>query len=117
LSGELPTITPKRAERAAELLFNDLERHDLGEIGIARNASVLAPGVGEVIAPILVSRNETDTRILAITAALTPHYSPDVQLREVAKSGKPPITFIDELQIRRNLPRTTSDLIRTLSYK
>jgi hypothetical protein len=116
LTAELPTITHERAERAAELLFNDLERHELGETTIARNASVSAPSVGEVIAPILVSRGETDVRILAITAALTPQYSPDAQLRNVANSGKPPVTFIDELQIRRNLPRTTSDLVRTFGY-
>jgi ATP-dependent helicase YprA (DUF1998 family) len=116
LTGEVPTITHERAERAAGLLFNDLERHDLGETVIARNASVSALDVGEVIAPILVSRSQTDVRILAITAALTPHYSPDAQLRNVAKSGTPPVTFIDELQVRRNLPRTTSDLIRRLGY-
>lgn len=116
LSGDVPTVTEQRAERAAELLFNDLERHDIGEIVITRNVVLSVPGVGEVTAPILVTRNGVDRRILAITGPLTPQYSANAQLRTIAEFGMPPVTFIDELLIRKNLPRTTSEIIKRFGY-
>ena len=49
--------------------------------------------------------------IINFTAPLTPHYSADSKLRDAAEISATHVHLIDELLIRKNLPRTTSDLL------
>jgi hypothetical protein len=111
LGGEVPIITDVRAERASELLFDDLARQGVSEITITRNSTVMVPLIGEVSAPILVMRDDGDQTIIGFTGPLTPQYSSDPKLREVAEMSATHVHLIDELLVRKNLPRTTSDLL------
>lgn len=112
LYGEIPGITDRRAKYAADLLFDDLERQSLTGIMIERSHSITVPGFGEVTVPILVTEVDGDQTILSITAPLTPRYSADLKLGNIAELPATHVHFIDELLIRKNLPRTTSDLLK-----
>jgi len=112
LCGEVPTIIGRRLERAIELLVNDLERQSISGLTIRRNSAITVPGIGEVPIPILVTRDDGDQTILSVTGPLTPQYSADSKLREIAEFSATRVHLIDELLIRKNLPRTTSDLLK-----
>ncbi|MGH9908147.1 MAG: DUF1998 domain-containing protein [Pyrinomonadaceae bacterium] len=108
---EIPSITDRRAKQAAELLFDDLERQSVTEIAIERDRTMALPGIGEVQVPILVTRNDGNQTIINFTAPLTPHYCADSKLRYAAEISATHVHLIDELLIRKNLPRTTSELL------
>lgn len=111
LYGEIPSISDRRAKYAAELLFDDLERQRVTGIRIERSSSITLPGIGEVPAPILITQENGHQTVINFTAPLTPHYPADPKLRAAAKLSPTQVHLIDELLIRKNLPRTTSDLL------
>lgn len=69
------------------------------------------PGIGEVLVPILITEENGCQTIISFTAPLTPRYSAEPILRDPANISTTSIHLIDELLIRKNLPRTTSDLL------
>lgn len=112
LYGDLPTLNRARAKHSTELLFNDLERQSEQGVEFKHNAIVVVPGLGEVTAPILAIRDNGSQTILDVTGPLTPQHSSNAVLLDAAEVSAVHIHPVDELLIRKNLPWTTSDLLK-----
>jgi hypothetical protein len=111
ISGEVPVISEARAQRARQLLFDDLARQTTGEINLEQNVDVEVPGIGTVNAPILVTPDSDEQTIITFSGALTPQFIADPALREVSQLSTTHVRLLDELVVRKNLPRTTADLL------
>jgi len=115
LTGAEPTLDAARLERSTDLLFQDLERHGVEGLQLERKAVVQVPGLTEVVAPILASNGAGNRFVIGLHGPLTPDEPSDVALRELKEfSRKPAVILIDELVVRRNLPRATDDLLDRL---
>jgi ATP-dependent helicase YprA (DUF1998 family) len=114
LDEQFPSLPAERYERSLDLLFNDLQRQDAPGIKFARGVSLKVDGIGEVSAPILATQGGGRQAIIEITDPLTPSYSSNPVLRDVAEYGAEQIKFVDEILIRKNLPATTSSLLKKL---
>lgn len=114
LYGDLPTLNPGRAEQSTELLFNDLERQSAPGVEFKHKATVVVPGLGELTVPILATRENGAQTIIDVTGPLTPNHSSNPVLLDAAEISATNVYLVDELLIRKNLPWTTSDLLRKL---
>lgn len=112
LYGDLPTLNPARAEHSTGLLFNDLERQSAPGVEFKYNATVVVPGLGEMTAPILAIRDSGAQTIIDVTGPLTPKHSSNPVLLDAAEVSATHVHLVDELLIRKNLPWTTSDLLK-----
>ncbi|HKV78659.1 MAG TPA: DEAD/DEAH box helicase [Candidatus Sulfotelmatobacter sp.] len=113
LTGVLPAWDTARIEKSRDLLFNDLQRQAADVLQITRASSVDVPGFGSVQAPILIQKDGF-RRIVDVSGPLTPNTPADSKLRDIIEYSPLPIKPIEELVIRRNLPRATSDLLDSL---
>ena len=115
LDGTEPELDPNRVAYSTDLLINDLERQGIDGLVLERNRSVHVPGIGDVNVPIFATTKLKQEFILALHGPLTPQHPSDSQLRDVAEfSPAHRVRFVDELQVRRNLPSVTSALIEEL---
>jgi hypothetical protein len=112
LHGETPSPDPVRAAHSIDLLFNDLERQNAAGVNFKQNATVEVPGFGEVSVPILATRGDGSQTIIDVTGPLTPQHPSNAVLRDVAEFSATHVHLVDELLIRKNLPWTTSDLLK-----
>ncbi len=113
LTGKQPEWDAARIDAALDLLYNDLERQNADGINLKRNAKMNIPGVGAVTVPILVTKNGAQ-RIIDVTGALTPNQPVHPVLRDLQDFSPIPIHTVEELVVRRNLPRATSDLLHKI---
>lgn len=113
LYGDLPTLNPIRTGHSTGLLFTDLERQNAPGVEFKRNATVIVPGLGEVVAPILAVRDNGSQTIIDVTGPLTPKHSSNPDLLDAAELSATHVHLVDELLIRKNLPWTTSSLLKT----
>jgi ATP-dependent helicase YprA (DUF1998 family) len=112
IHGSYPTLDSGRLAASADLLFEDLRRHNLEGVTIARNHLMTLPGFGKVTAPIYVKQTSGSEWIIGLHGPLTPDDPPDAVLREVKEfCPSVPVLLVDEMVIRRNLPAATSRLI------
>jgi ATP-dependent helicase YprA (DUF1998 family) len=111
LTGTLPEWDPERVSASLDLLYNDLERQNVDGIVLKRNGNIAVPGVGSIVAPILITAKDGSNRIIDVTGALTPDQPCQPALRELQDYSPIPIHTVEELVVRRNLPRATSDLL------
>jgi len=112
LAGTPPTLNPTRLERSTDLLFQDLQRHGVDGLHLDRDKPVSVPGLDSVVAPILAVNRAGARFVVGLHSPLTPDYTPDAALRELKEfSAALPVILLDELLVRRNLPRATADLI------
>jgi hypothetical protein len=115
LRGEAPVLAHDRVERSTELLFQDLERHGVDGLVLARNAPITVPGLNQVSAPILATNARGERFIIALCGPLTPDMPSDESIAQLKEfSLAVPVIPIDELVVRRNLPRATADLLDKL---
>lgn len=115
LTGEL-SINQVSIQKAVNLLFEDLQRQGVAEkFDLQQNINLSAYG-NNVKAPILISsKNGKTKKIIDITNALTPSYSCDPHINDLKECGGNPFPiFYDELQVRKNLPATTTNLMKKL---
>jgi hypothetical protein len=112
LYGDLPTLNPARAEHSTNLLFNDLERQSAPGVEFKHNATIVVPGLGEITAPILAIRDNGAQTIIDVSGPLTPKHSSNPVLLDAAEVSATHVHLVDELLIRKNLPWTTSDLLK-----
>ncbi len=112
LYGDFPTLNPARADHSTEMLFNDLERQSAPGIEFKHKATVVIPGLGELTAPILATRDNGAQTIIDVTGPLTPKHSGNPVLLEAAEVSATHVHLVDELLIRKNLPWTTSELLK-----
>jgi ATP-dependent helicase YprA (DUF1998 family) len=114
LTGDLPTWDPQRIEASRDLLFADLQRQSVPALNICRNSEIDIPGIGLVKAPLLIERDGM-RRIIDVSGPLTPNVPFDPMLCAVVDFSPIPIRAVEELVIRRNLPRATSELLDSMS--
>jgi ATP-dependent helicase YprA (DUF1998 family) len=112
LSGDFPTLNPARADYSTALLFNDLERQNAPGVEFKHNATVVVPGLGELTAPILATRDNGAQTIIDVTGPLTPKHSSNPILLDAAEVSATHVHLVDELIIRKNLPWATSELLK-----
>jgi hypothetical protein len=114
LLGILPEWDEPRIDASLDLLYNDLQRQNIHGLSITRNSFLETPGLGQVPAPILVVTKDGSRRIIDITGVLTPTEPAHHALRDILDYSPIPIHTVEELVVRRNLPRATSDLLARL---
>lgn len=114
LLGEEPTLSKERLEGSTDRLFADLDRHDVDGVTFLRNASTDVVGIGTVEAPIL-ARTSSGDLIVAVHAPLTPGFASDAAVRDVSEfSVSTPVQLVDEILIRRHLPRASHQILHAL---
>jgi hypothetical protein len=117
LTSAPPKLNPERLSRSTDLLFEDLERQGLAGVQLERGKVIVAPGLGNVQAPILATNKLGAQYVIGLHGPLTPDDPPDdslLQLKEYSTAMT--VILVDELVVRRNLPRATSDLIRQIAH-
>jgi hypothetical protein len=117
LAGTLPFLDPTRIEQATELLFQDLQRQGLDQVVLARDALLQVPGLGDVRAPLLLTRGDGRQFIVDVTAPLMPEYATTPMLRDLQELSPIPVLLIDALVIRKNLPWATHRLLQRLGLR
>lgn len=115
LTGAAPTVNEDRTERSTDLLFQDINRQGVDTLTLERNATLSVPGLESVSAPILAKTASGAQFVIGLHGPLTPDYAPNQGLRDLQEySVSMPVILVDELVVRRNLPRATADLLNTL---
>ena len=99
---------------STDRLHQDLARQHIDGLVFERSGTVVLPGGSELVVPILASINDEEQRAIGIAAPLTPNVPADAVLTELSEKSSIPVILIDELEIRRNLPQTTSRLLSSL---
>lgn len=113
LSGTLPLLDDERLIRSTELLYQDLERQRGGDLTFQPGAEIDVPGLGNVKIPILAI-NRSSRFAVGVHSPLMPDEPPDKALRDLKEFSTVPVILVDELLVRRNLPRATSDLMKKI---
>jgi ATP-dependent helicase YprA (DUF1998 family) len=116
LTNAPPRLNPVRLARSTDLLFEDFERQGLDGVQLERAKGVTAPGLGEIEAPILATNTVGARFVIGLHGPLTPDDPPDESLLQLKEySTAMTVILVDELVVRRNLPRATSDLISRIA--
>jgi hypothetical protein len=111
----LPTLAPERLESSTTLLFQDISRQGISAFAVSRDVTIVVPGLGEVHAPILIAKSDGTRCVVALSGPLTPEEPADSRLRELKELAVgTQLELVDELVVRRNLPRATSSLLDRL---
>lgn len=114
LHGTEPTLRKERIEGSTDRLYADLDRHNVEGVTFLRNEVTEIPGIGTVEAPIL-ARTPRGDMIIAVHAPLTPAFASDEAIRDVADFGTTtPVQLVDEILIRRHLPRASHQILHAL---
>jgi hypothetical protein len=117
LTGATPTISAERLERSTDLLFNDLQRNAVRGLTIEKNKKITVSGLGDIRAPILLTNERGPYAVVALHGPLTPD-TPTPDLQEMKEySVAVPLILIDELVVRRNLPRATASILEDISAR
>jgi ATP-dependent helicase YprA (DUF1998 family) len=117
LYGTIPNLDPKRIEADYELLFQDLERTNQLGISIHRNANLVIEGIGNCTAPIFIQKGNGEKYIVGLQGSMTPNEPLEPQLKEIIEySASVPVILVDDLKVRRNLPRATTEVLEKLIY-
>lgn len=116
MDGMYPVLNELRLRASTDLLYEDILRQGLEGLVIDRERTINVPGFGAVTAPILVTRSDGSEIIIGLHGPLTPGDPPDDGLRDLKEFGASiPVLLCDEIVVRRNLPRATSDLISQIT--
>ena len=111
LFGTPPALAQERMESSTDLLYQDLSRQALDGPVFERDKLIDVPGLGEVLAPIHMRSESGNTTIVALHSPLTQDLA-DSRLAELKEFGLAwPVVLVDELVVRRNLPRATKQVL------
>ena len=114
LSGTVPEENHARAEGIRSLLVSDLRRQGVIGLVLKQNDDIQIPGLGLTRVPIWVSLRGGAPKIVDISGAITPFHASDPTLRGLTNPLPIPIKLINELEVQRNLPSATADVLRFL---
>lgn len=114
LTGAPAVLDTSRIRESTDLLFHDLDRQQAGSIALERNGVITVPGFGKLTVPILATRANGEHRAIGIHGPLTPDVPADSVLQDLKEYGSVPVMLVDEIEVSRNLPRATSDLLAKL---
>jgi hypothetical protein len=117
LNGTYPAIDAPRLAASTDLLFEDLRRQKLESVTIERNKQLSVPGIGQIAAPIFATRISDGAEfVIALHGPLTPGETDNESIATLKEFGAAiSVRLIDEMLVRRNLPRATSELIPQIS--
>lgn len=110
LTGEAITLPPKRVQQALDKLYYDLLRSNDPAIKVERAVSNSIPGLGVVTAPILVS-GKGQQLIIDVSRPLCIDVPTHEELVDVREFSATPLLTVDELIVRRNLPRASAKIL------
>ena len=112
LTGEMPSLSQSRVDYATTLLFEAIQRQTGSDLNIKRSVPISFPGLEDVVAPIYIERGDSLKYVIGIHNPLTPDLFADPILREWEDIGAGYVfRAVDELIIRRNLPKATRDIL------
>lgn len=115
LYGTLPALAPERLERSAERLYEDLDRSGLEGVHFERNVTIDVAGIGQVLVPILATKDSGARALIGVHGPLTPDVAPTGELDRVAQETFERVKLVDDLIIARSLPnavREVRDFVR-----
>ncbi|MCZ2152958.1 MAG: DUF1998 domain-containing protein [Bryobacterales bacterium] len=112
LNGEPMALPPNRVQHSLDKLYYDLQRSGEGTISVERAANHNVPGLGTITAPILVKGNGLDV-VIDVSRPLCADVPTQPGLDELKEFSPIPLIVIDELLIRRNLPRASGKVLAT----
>ena len=115
LHGVTPILPPERLQSSYEILYQDLQRQVGGQLDIRLEESLEVPGLGSVVVPILISEPGGLKRAVALSQPFSHDEPVDSELVDLKELTTVPVTMINELAVRSNLPRTTADLLKECS--
>jgi hypothetical protein len=110
LTSEAMTLPAGRVQQSLDKLYYDLQRSSDGTITVEREVSHAIPGLGTVTAPILIKGNGQEF-IIDISRPLCSDFPTLTELNDVKEFSTVPLVTIDELLIRRNLPRASARIL------
>jgi hypothetical protein len=96
------------------MLFNDLDRQAAEGVAFSRNAAMNVPGIGDVTVPILAT-TAAGKFAIALSAPITFDEPLESAIRDLKEYSSVPVVLVDELLVRTNLPRASSDLLTKLA--
>ncbi|MDQ2947474.1 MAG: DUF1998 domain-containing protein [Acidobacteriota bacterium] len=111
LFNELPILSENRTRQSVLMLSEDVKRQSEKGLAVDLNASVSIPGIGAVIAPMLVRSQGGRELIVAISHPLSSQSLPTKELEETAEYSSFPVFLVHELRVRRSLPSATRDIL------
>ncbi|MEC9363126.1 MAG: DEAD/DEAH box helicase [Pseudomonadota bacterium] len=115
LNNAAPMLTPDRVARSTNLLFEDLDRQDIDGLSLERDKKISVAGLGDVVAPILVTNASGAQFAIGLHGPLTPNEPMDAALKDTMEFATSLTVLLeDELVVRRNLPFATQKLIEKL---
>jgi ATP-dependent helicase YprA (DUF1998 family) len=115
MTGQYGGLDKDRIQESTEILFEDLKRQGLEEVTINKDVAINLPGLPPITAPVHITRSDGEEFIVAVSSPLAPHIPADQALLDFAEYGATiPLKLSDELVIRKNLPRGTSQLIQSI---
>jgi Domain of unknown function (DUF1998) len=110
LTGQAMTLPPSRVQQSLDKLYYDLQRSNDASITVYRAVNHIIPGLGTVTAPILVQRNGQEL-IIDLSRPLCMDVPTQQGLEEVKEFSTVPLLTVDELLVRRNLPRASAKIL------
>lgn len=115
LNNAAPTLSADRVARSTNLLFEDLDRQDIEGLTLERDKQISVAGLGDVVAPILVTTASGAQFAIGLHGPLTPNEPTDADLKDIKEYATSLTVYLeDELVVRRNLPFATKKLIEKL---
>jgi hypothetical protein len=114
LDGSLPAWPESRADLTLGVLYDDLVRQGTAGIEYTKRVTLSVPGFREVVAPILAMRANGETAIIDLGRPLAAGEPNEPALREIKEFGAPLVLVVEELLIRRNLPKATLSVLSRL---
>jgi len=118
LHNAAPTLSPDRVARSTDLLFEDLDRQDIEGLSLERDKKISVAGLGDVVAPILVTNSSGARFAIGLHGPLTPNEPTDAALKDIQEYATSLTVHLeDELVVRRNLPFATQKLIEKLGRR
>ncbi|MDL9947325.1 DUF1998 domain-containing protein [Gordonia sp. ABSL11-1] len=111
LDGTRPTLSAARLESSAQKLFEDLERSGVEGVTFARNATTAVDGIGEILVPILATKDSGARAFIGVHSPLTPGVAPTSELDRVDQETFERVKLIDDLIIRRSLPNASREVL------
>lgn len=112
IHGIYPGLDSKRLAASTNVLYEDLLRQNLEGITLERDRALNLPTIGDVIAPIYAKRGDGSEFVIGLHDPLTPDDPREDSLRALKEFCPAiPVLLCDEIVVRKNLPRATSDII------
>lgn len=117
LLGEAPTVDPRRVATSTDVLYADLAALRADGLALSRAQAVDVVGHGRLEAPILAQRDGRPPVVIGLHHPFAPTVMLDGPWTEPAEFGVDPVVArVDELLVRRNLPRATQQVLHDLGY-